>query len=386
MNQGFWIERGYRILAAGLLAVLLTLSGCSKQPGGAGGGFSMPPTPVETALVVQESVADRFEAVGTVEAGEAITVVSEIDGTVVKLPFQEGGRIERGGLIALIDDVQLKAEMERAAALRDQSQSTFDRVKSVVDQGAGTPQDLDDAGAALKVAQANLELATSRFNKTRITAPFSGIAGARAISAGAFVRAGDRITRLAKLDDIRVDFSAPERYLSKMNRGAPVTISTTAYPGYELSGVIDVIEPILDEGTRSARIIAIARNPEGRFRPGMSANVVVVLSQRESAITVAAEAVFAEGSQSLVFVVKADSTVTRTPVTLGTRMANAVEVLDGLQAGDRVVRAGHQKLFEGAKVMPVDSMAAAPGGGMPGTPAAAPAETAAADSSEGDTP
>jgi membrane fusion protein (multidrug efflux system) len=144
-----------------------------------------------------------------------------------------------------------------------------------------------------------------------------------------------------------------------------VTIGTTAYPGYALNGTIDIIEPILDASTRTARVIAVARNPEGKLRPGMSANVTVVLSSREAALTIPSEAVFVEGDQSLVFVINPDSTVARTPLTLGTRLADVVEVLDGLKAGDRVVRAGHQKLFPGAKVFPVSSQETPPAGGAP---------------------
>jgi membrane fusion protein (multidrug efflux system) len=100
----------------------------------------------------------------------------------------------------------------------------------------------------------------------------------------------------------------------------------------------------------------------------MSANVSVVLSQREKALTVPSEAVFSEGGQNFVFIVKADSSVTRSPLTLGTRLSDVVEVLTGLKAGQQVVRAGHQKLFEGAKVIPVQSGA---GTGAPGAPEAA---------------
>jgi len=337
-----------------LLALLAPVAGCA--PGG--GGFAPPPMPVETAGVTQGDVTDRFEVVGTINASEAITVVSEIDGAVVSLPFREGDPIEKGGLIAQIDDAQLRAEGERSEALRDQFRSRFDRVKSVVDQGAGAPQDLDDAAAELKVAEANLAVAKARLAKTRIVAPFEGVLGARRVSPGAFVRAGDQITELARLAELRVNFSAPERYLAQLKRGAEVTVSTTAYPGYQLKGRIDVVDPVLDEATRSARVVALVRNPGGRFRPGMSANVSAVLSWRANAITIPSEAVFAEGDQSFVYVVKADSTVTRSALTLGTRLANAVEVTKGLMPGTRIVRAGHQKLFEGAKVIPIVSQAA----------------------------
>lgn len=340
----------------GSTASALALSGaftfleCSKPQGA--GGFSLPPMPVEVAEARTQKVTDRFEAVGTIEAIEAITVVSEIDGAVVSLPFEEGAFIKRGAVIARLDDSQLSAEVARAEALRAQSHVMYDRVKAVVDQKAGTPQDLDDAAAGLKVADANLALARARLAKTRITPPFDGMIGARKVSVGTFLRTGQAITELANIDNIRVFFSAPERYLSQLNRGAEVAVSTTAFPGYTVRGTIVAIEPILDAATRSERVVARVPNPGRKFRPGMSATVAAVLSERENAITIPNEAVFANGNQSFVFVVKPDSSVMRVAVTLGTRLTDVVEVVQGLPSGARIVKAGHQKLFDGARVMP----------------------------------
>lgn len=326
----------------------------------------MPPMPVETSVVSKERVFDRFEAVGSIEAAEAITVVSEIAATVASLPFREGQPVDQGTLLAQLDDALLTADVDRTSALRDQAQSSFDRVKTVVDQKAGSAQDLDDAAAALKVAEANLALAQTRLAKSRIVAPFHGMVGSKRVSPGAYLRAGDAITDLAQISELKVLFSAPERYLSKLRSGAKVSVSTTAYPGYTLEGRIDVIDPVLDPATRSTQVIARVRNPGGKFRPGMSANVSAVLSERMNAITVPSEAVFAEGNQTFVYVVKPDSTVTRAVVTLGTRLSDVVEVTSGLEAGARVVRAGHQKLFETAKVIPVESGTGGPGAGGPG--------------------
>jgi membrane fusion protein, multidrug efflux system len=352
-----WAHRIDRTAAIAIMGLALaTATGCSKQKQTQ--AFARPAMPVETIVIVPQSVVDRFEAVGTIEAREAITVVSEIDGTVISLPFREGAPIAKGGLIAQLDDVQLKAEVDRAEALKARAEAHYGRVKPVVDQGAGSQQDLDDAGADLKVAEANLALARARLAKTRIVAPFDGIAGARRLSPGAFARAGTPITDLAQISELRVNFSAPERYLSQLSPGAAVKVSTTAYPGYEIDGEISVVEPVLDSATRSTRVIVRLPNPGGRFRPGMSANVTAVLSERPNALTVPSEAVFEEGSQTFVYVVKTDSTVTRTALTLGTRLRDGVEVLHGLESGMRVVRAGHQKLYEGAKVLPIASQAA----------------------------
>ncbi len=331
---------------------LQPLSGCGGKDAGGGGG-SMPPMPVEVSRVSVGTVTDKFEGVGTIEAIEAITVVGEIDAVVKSLPFREGGNIRKGDLIAQLDDAQLAAERARAEALRDQSKATYDRVKTIVEQGAGAPQDLDDVAASLKVAEANLSLAKARYNKTRILAPFDGIIGARRVSVGTFLRAGQTITELANIDAIRVNFSAPERFLARLKEGANVAVWTTAFAGAPLPGRIVVIEPVIDQTTRSARVVAVVQNTERKFRPGMSANVSAVLSERLNALTIPNEAVFGSGNQTFVFVVKPDSTVSRIPLTLGTRMSEVVEVVEGLQPGMTVVCAGHQKLFEGAKVMPV---------------------------------
>src|SRR5713101_1581192 len=298
------------LLPVSFVFITLMVFGCSKQ-GGAGGKFSMPPMPVEVAQAKVQKVIDKFEAVGTIEAAEAITVVSEIDGAVVSIPFQEGNFIKKGEIIAQLDDSQLSAEVSRTEALQAQSHTRYERVKTIVEQKAGSPQDLDDAAAAMKVADANLALARARFSKARIVAAFEGIVGARKVSVGTFLRTGQAITELANIDDIRVNFSTPERFLSQLKRGAEVAVSTTAFPGYEVKGKIIAIEPVLDPGTRSARVVARVSNQGRKFRPGMSANISVVLSERLGAITIPNEAVFASGNQSFVFVVKPDSSVGR---------------------------------------------------------------------------
>ena len=336
--------------AIGLIAFLIT--SCSDDQS-KGGQFSMPPMPVEVATVNTRKMVDQFETIGTIEAIEEVTIVSEIDGSVVSLPFKEGSYINKGDLIAQLDDSQLMAEVNRTQALFNQSKSSYNRIKSIVEQKVGTQQSLDDALASLKVAEANLELAKARLSKTKIVAPFSGTVGARKVSVGTFLRTGQEITELANLDQIRVSFSVPERFLSKLKKDVEVNVYSTVYPGYKVKGNIIAIEPVLDSETRNVQVVATVKNPDQKFHPGMSANVAVVLSERSGALTVPNEAVFANGNQSFVYVIKPDSTVGLAPVTLGSQTADVVEVVDGLHEGMQVVQAGHQKLFEGAKVMPI---------------------------------
>jgi membrane fusion protein, multidrug efflux system len=339
-----------------MLPVLyLLISGCSDdKQAAAGGGFAMPPMPVETANVTTQSVADRFEAIGTIEAIEEVTVVSEIDATVINLPFDEGGFVKKGDLIAQLDDSQLAAEVARDEALYMQNQSAYNRVKSVVASDAGTPQELDNAYANMKIAEANMAAAKARLSKTRIVAPFSGTVGSRQISAGTFLRTAQPITTLANLNEIRVKFSAPEKFLANLKRGGEVVITSPVYPEEKIKGKIIAIEPVLNDQTRSVEIVAQVSNPGQRYRPGMSTNVSAVLNERSEALTIPSESVFATGGQSFVYTVQPDSTVKQVPVTTGLQLTNAVEIVSGLDKGMKVIKAGHQKLFPGAKVIPIE--------------------------------
>jgi membrane fusion protein (multidrug efflux system) len=154
-------------------------------------------------------------------------------------------------------------------------------------------------------------------------------------------------------------------------------VTTPGLPHEHFTGQIRVVDPIIDPDTRTVQLIARVANPTAKLKSGMSGNVAVTLSERAGALVIPDEAVFAEGTQNFVFVVNPDSTVAKSAVQLGTRDSSRVEVLGGLEAGARVVRTGHQKLFPGAHVVPIPSEGevsmAAPGGGDSGGASAAPA-------------
>jgi len=339
------------ILISALLFSLSSVS-CSDDQG-AGQQFSMPPMPAEVVSVKMRKMTDTFEAVGTIEAVEEITIVSEIDAVIKSLPFKEGSFIKKGDLVVQLDDVQLVAELARAEALFIQSQARYNRIKILAEKNLSSTQELDDAFAGLKVAEANLEYSRARLSKTKIIVPFDGIIGTRKVSVGAFIRIGQEITQLANLNHVRVLFSVPERFLAELKTNSPIVIYSSVYPGYEVEGKIIAIEPILNSQTRNVRVVGYVKNPGQKFRSGMSANIVVVLSERPNALVIPNQAVFANGNQTFVYVVQQDSSVTQVPVTLGLQLSDVVEVLNGLQNGMQVVQAGHQKLFPGAKILPV---------------------------------
>jgi membrane fusion protein, multidrug efflux system len=341
--------------AAAALAIAL-LAGCA---GGQGGGFKMPPVPVEVSDVQTTPVTDRFHAVGTIEANETVKMVTEIAAVVRDLPFAEGQNVAEGAVIAHLEDSDLKAEASRAEALRDQAKTNHQRIHTLFEQRAASQQELDDAASALKVAEANDVLARTRAAKAVIHSPLSGVVGRRLVSPGQYLAVGQPITDVASIDVMKIAFASPEKYVAQLRRGAPVEIMTTAYPGRTFAGTISVVDPLIDPVTRTVQIVARIPNRGRLLRPGMSADVNASLGQRANALVVPDEAVFAEGDQSFVYVVKPDSTVMRQAVSIGMRDSTQAEITQGLKPGDRVVRAGYQKLYDTAKVMPLPSGQAA---------------------------
>ena len=354
-------RRGLGLAAA--LCLLLTVASCGKPAGGARGGMQMPPMPVEVAEVTRETVSDGFTALGTIDAEQNVEIVSEIAGTVRELPFAEGQPVAAGALLVALDDREQRAEEQRAAALVEQVRLAAERTRQLHERQLVPAEERERADANLKVAEANHALATARHEKTQIRAPFAGVVGWRRVSSGAYVQAGAVITDLAQTDRLRIAFAVPERFAGSFKRGAKVTLTTAAFPGETFVGAVDVVDPQVAPATRTFGLIARLANPGGRLKPGMSAAVTATLVERAGALVVPDEAVVSQGDQNLVYVVQPDSTVKAVPVQLGLRTSARVEVTSGLAAGDRVVQAGHQKIFPGAKVIPV------PAGAMSGPPA-----------------
>jgi len=363
-------------LFAALLIATAGLVSCAPKAGGSGGhgGFQMPPMPVEVADVQPQRVRQQFRALGSIEADESIEITSEQSGVVKALPFTEGAWVAEGALLARLDDREAKAAAERTQAQREQAESNARRAETLAEQQVISQSELDDIRSALKVAQANDSEALTRLAKTRIRAPWGGLVGRRRVSPGAYVRPGDIITEIARVTEIKVRFSAPERYATELKVGVPVEIAAPAFPDDAFDGRLSVVYPMVDAQTRTVQLVARVPNPGRKLKPGMSANVAVTLAERPDALVVPDEAIFAEGAQNFVYVVKPDSTVARTPVSLGLRDSSRVEIVHGLTAGQRVVSAGHQKIFDGAHVMPIPAGMMAgggPGGGPPGAGGAA---------------
>ena len=313
---------------------------------GAPPAFAMP---VEVAPVIVGPVTDSVSAVGNLEANESVMIRPEILGRVIRVNFQEGQPIEKGKILIELESGELTAQLAQAEASVEIARLNYDRMKRLIANDNVSKQELDQTATNLKSAEANYKLFQERLSKTKIRSPFSGYLGTRRVSPGDYVQPGRDIVNLEDLTTLKMNFMVPEMVFSRLAGGQQVEVRVDAFPGQLFRGAVYSIDPRVEELSRTVRVRANIPNPDVKLRPGMFANVSLVLGHVDHALLIPEEAVVPQQDKTFVFRVE-DKTARLTEVKLGARERGMVQALDGVQAQDVVVRAGHQKIRDGMPV------------------------------------
>jgi membrane fusion protein (multidrug efflux system) len=324
----------------------------------AGPLLSQQPVAVVTAAVEATPLAVRIEAVGTARASEAVDVTSKATNMVTAVRFTEGQRVRRGEVLVELDGAQARADLTAAQAALKESESTFKRSRDLYARQALSESQLEQIEATLIANRARVAAADARLADTVIRAPFDGRVGLRRISVGSLVNPGTVITTLDDSSVIKLDFDVPETFVSILEAGLAVQATSIAYPGQLFEGEVASVDSRVDPVSRSVTVRAAIPNPDGRLKPGMFMSVQ--LSREPTAALVVPEsALVPERGNVFVFVVDG-GVATRRMVAVGRREPGRVELLAGVQAGERVVVQGTQKIREGS---PVKESAASGGEG-----------------------
>jgi membrane fusion protein (multidrug efflux system) len=343
------------VLAAGAALVLgaaVWYLALRPAPGPASASVAEnPPVAVLMSTVVVGPAADTFQAVGTLLADESVVIRSEIAGRIASLHIDEGGAVTGGQVLARLADEEWAAIVRQNEATLALQELKMRRAVELRDRNVMSQQEYDETLAALDQARATLALARARLDKTVIRAPFAGILGLRRVSPGDYVEAGEDLVNLEAINPLKVDFSVPERFALRLAPGQSVSVRVNAFPGEVFTGEVYAIDPRIDAATRSFLLRARIANPDARLRPGMFADAGLVLEVREDALWVPEQAIVPVGEAQYVYVVE-HGKARRVPVQLGLRRPGEVEIVSGIAPGASVVSEGHQKLFDGAAVVP----------------------------------
>jgi len=201
-----------------------------------------------------------------------------------------------------------------------------------------------------------------------VLAPFDGTAGLRAVDVGDYVKDGADLVNLENLTSLRVQFAVPERYIDRLRAGQAVEVAVDAIVGRSFKGRVLAVHSQVDANGRALQVLAQVDNPGSQLKPGMFARPRVVFSVRANAVVVPEEALVPLGARQLLFKVvdgpSGQKVAQRLEAKVGLRLPGRVEILEGVQAGDLLVTAGHSRLLRGdnVPVRPIDlSRGAAPG-------------------------
>lgn len=348
------------ILILGLLfGGMFAIKSCQSRQMAAMQAIPQPPTTVAVATATETEWQPYLEAIGTLVATQGVFVSAEIAGKVREIQFESGEPVEAGTLLLQLDDSIEQAEVQGLIAEAGLGKLEFERAAQLLSDKLGSQADYDRTRANLQKTQADLAAKRALLEKKAIRAPFPGILGIRQVDVGAYLEPGDDIVSLQQLDPMYADFSLPERYQSSISHGQQVSVQVKAWPDEQFDGVISAIEPRIDSNTRSVRIRATLANPKLLLRPGMFAEVRLLLPPRGKVVTVPQTAIMYNPYGDAVFVVQqgdAGLVVEYRQVQTGIVRDGQIEISSGLQSGERVVSAGQLKLRNGMPVSIDDSV------------------------------
>jgi membrane fusion protein (multidrug efflux system) len=360
-----------RSVLFGAFAVLLAvLPGCGSRKA-AKEAAPVEAVPVEVATVVRESVSQTLTYAGGIEAKRKALLGAQISGIVQKIHVDVGDRVRKGDVLVEMGGEQLTQVRAQFVAV----EKDWQRMQSLLEKGAVTQQAFDQTTAAYEAAKAQYELVRA---STEMTAPFPGVITGKFLDDGEIFTlmptgaGAPAIVELAKLDTLKVSVALSERDRPLVQIGDRAVISVVSDRGRKFDGVVARVDPTLDAWTRTAMAEIVVPNPAEHLRPGMFANVTLMLSPRPAIVVTRDALVRQEGTAVFYVYVVEDGVARRREPRFGDSYGAGVEILDGLSAGDLVATAGRYRLHEGSVVQVVEPGSAPDAAAL--TPGASPGE------------
>ena len=335
-------------LSLSLLAcVLCALCACqSKAPAKAAANkFNMVPV-VEGFVVKPCVVVQTISISGTLRPFEETVLMPEVTGRVVAINLPEGKLVKQGTLLVKLFDDDLQASLKKSQTQLEIAEQTQKRQNELIKINGISQSDYDQAVLQVNSINADIEILKVQVRKTEVRAPFDGVIGLRSVSVGAEVTPGTPLATIRSIQQLKLDFSVPEKYSGAVKAGMKVKFSVqgddTTYDATVLA-----TEEGIDVTTRNLKARAVVNNKDKALKPGAFANVELELGENKNALMVPTQAVIPQERAKQLIVAK-NGKATFVTVTTGVRQASNIEVESGIAAGDTVVTTGLLFLKPGA--------------------------------------
>jgi len=325
---------------------------------------------VEVVEVVPRKVSYTLTAVGSLKTPENVIISPKKAGIIDKIFVKEGDRVRKGQVLVQLNDVDARLQVERAEAKVQEAAFSLEggrilllRYQKLLEKKVIPQQTYDDIRLKVKVEEARLALAKAELNLAsqnlldhRIISPIEGIVNLKIASLGEHVNVApkDEILSIVQMDPLELEFYIPENLVGKIRLGSAVQFMVEAFSEEKFLASLQFISPTADPSTRNVKIKALVRNPHYRLKPGFFAEVTFQTGTNPNALILPESALFSQEGRYFIFMVR-DEVAYRKEVEVGHRFDGKVEILKGIQKGERVVTAGHEQLTEGMKVRIIES-------------------------------
>jgi len=385
------------VLAAGALSA----AGCSKTETAQARGREAAARQVTAEVVRLEKVKRAVELVGTLAAVDQVTISAEAEGKVSRILADLGDRVTAGQTLVQVDreKQQYNFEQQRAALARAlaqygapdpqhlpevektpdvqkanadlvQAKQAFDRTSELFKRSLVPQQMLDDAAAVLEskrasyelalqnaknlrasiqASEASMKLADRQLRDTEIKAPFDGYIEKRLVNLGELVKQQMPVMSVVRVDPLKVIAEIPEKLTPWIHEGQPAELRVDAYPDRMFTGKVSRISPAVNTATRAFPFEALVPNRDAALKPGTFARVHIESGRVDDVLTLPYSALQYRYGVNRVFVIADDKLVAR-ELKVGERVGDRIEIIGGLQAGDRVAASDVDKLIDGMAV------------------------------------
>ena len=318
---------------------------------------------VVTAHPVRRTIVPQLHFSGSLDPEWQAQVAAKVDGRLEKVYVHEGDRVEKGQVLAILEQMDTDANLLSAkgsfldaqTSLR-KAETDLARYEKLYATGAVSQQVVDDyrfardnADAKLEAARGSLQGMESKAAGTVVTAPADGIVAKRYYQEGYYAKAGTPLFAIADISMLKTTIHIPEGQVTGVKVGNEADIALPAYPGKKLVGKITRIAPVADLPAHTFAAEVSVDNSEGLLA-GVYANVSLIGEPREQVLTIPMHAIVMRDDQQTVFVADAQGVVQRRVLALGYSDDKVAEVLSGLDEKDTIVVEGHNKLREGSRI------------------------------------
>jgi len=293
---------------------------------------------VEAMVVKTSSISDKLEVSGNILPFESTEIKPEISGRVVSLNITEGAVVSRGHLLVKLFDGDLRAELQKLMVQQQIAAKTEERQKELLKISGISQQDYDLSLLQLNNIEADIELTKVAIGKTEIRAPYAGKLGLKNISPGAYISPSNILTTISQVNQLKVEFSIPEKYSSQIRNGMNINFTVEGSPE-TYKALISATESSVEQNTRNLKIRALVKGGDKYLIPGNFAKVEIILGKNESAIMIPSQAIIPVARGKQVVTMK-DGNVKFINITTGVRDSSNVQVVEGLSQGDTLITTG----------------------------------------------